>query len=307
MRKPKPTEGARQSESDSESDLEDADAVMERLPDDTTSLLDFARASQGILLLLVLKQHLKNLYGFSDSKIQKYSPTESAKVYDKAVNRKSSVNFSPRQTIDFLQNDEIRDEMTYELKRKIVKQFLDFKLLMEHLDPDEEDEEGETSANVRNKAITALLGGAATSPRNHHTVDSEYEDSDGEERTPGASRRGRRAADSADLLSTNMNESVSALDIIAIHCPKYRDRPQIARVIQRNSDGYSIHWMAGSYSSSWTEAKRRDGRKLVPWVDTIRETDIIYKKITLTSGNKLNHKVAQTLRSLYAAKDRNSS
>uniref|UniRef100_A0A8C1E259 Nipped-B protein n=2 Tax=Cyprinus carpio TaxID=7962 RepID=A0A8C1E259_CYPCA len=294
-------------ESESDSDLEDADAVMERLPDDTTSLLDFARASQGILLLLVLKQHLKNLYGFSDSKIQKYSPTESAKVYDKAVNRKSSVYFSPRQTIEFLQNDEVHDEMTYELKRKIVKQYLDFKLLMEHLDPDEEDEEGETSANVRNKAITALLGGAATSPRNHHTVDSEDEDSDGEERTPGASRRGRRAADSADLLLTNMNESVSVLDIIAIHCPKYRDRPQIARVIQRNSDSYRIHWMAGSYSSSWTEAKRRDGRKLVPWVDTIRETDIIYKKITLTSGNKLNHKVAQTLRSLYAAKDRNSS
>uniref|UniRef100_A0A8C1KPT1 Nipped-B protein n=1 Tax=Cyprinus carpio TaxID=7962 RepID=A0A8C1KPT1_CYPCA len=307
VRKPKPMEGAKQPESESDSDLEDADAVMERLPDDTTSLLDFARASQGILLLLVLKQHLKNLYGFSDSKIQKYSPTESAKVYDKAVNRKSSVYFSPRQTIEFLQNDEVHDEMTYELKRKIVKQYLDFKLLMEHLDPDEEDEEGETSANVRNKAITALLGGAATSPRNHHTVDSEDEDSDGEERTPGASRRGRRAADSADLLLTNMNESVSVLDIIAIHCPKYRDRPQIARVIQRNSDSYRIHWMAGSYSSSWTEAKRRDGRKLVPWVDTIRETDIIYKKITLTSGNKLNHKVAQTLRSLYAAKDRNSS
>uniref|UniRef100_A0A671KB38 Nipped-B protein n=1 Tax=Sinocyclocheilus anshuiensis TaxID=1608454 RepID=A0A671KB38_9TELE len=307
VRKPKPTECARQSESDSDSDLEDADAVMERLPDDTTSLLDFARASQGILLLLVLKQHLKNLYGFSDSKIQKYSPTESAKVYDKAVNRKSSINFSPRQTIDFLHNDEVHNDMTYELKRKIVKQYLDFKLLMEHLDPDEEDEEGETSANVRNKAITALLGGAGTSPRNHHTVDSEDEDSDGEERTPGASRRGRRSADSADLLLTNMNESVSALDIIAIHCPKYRDRPQIARVIQRNGDGYRIHWMAGSYSSSWAEAKRRDGRKLVPWVDSIRETDIIYKKITLTSGNKLNHKVAQTLRSLYAAKDRNSS
>uniref|UniRef100_A0A9J8A1X0 Nipped-B protein n=1 Tax=Cyprinus carpio carpio TaxID=630221 RepID=A0A9J8A1X0_CYPCA len=189
VRKPKPTEGARQSESDSDTDLEDADAVMERLPDDTTSLLDFARASQGILLLLVLKQHLKNLYGFSDSKIQKYSPTESAKVYDKAVNRKSSVNFSPRQTIDFLHNDEVHDDMTYELKRKIVKQYLDFKLLMEHLDPDEEDEEGETSANVRNKAITALLGGAGTSPRNHHTVDSEDEDSDGEERTPGVRER----------------------------------------------------------------------------------------------------------------------
>ncbi|XP_051518111.1 nipped-B-like protein A isoform X2 [Myxocyprinus asiaticus] len=306
VRKPKPVEEAGVTVSDSDSDLDDADAVMERLPDDTSSLLDFARASQGILLLLVLKQHLKNLYGFSDSKIQKYSPTESAKVYDKAVNRKMSVHFSPRQTIDFLHNDDVHDGVTYELKRKIVKQYLDFKLLMEHLDPDEEDEEGETSANVRNKAITALLGGAA-SPRNHHTADSEDEESDGEERTPGASRRGRRAGDSGDLLLANMSESVSALDIIAIHCPKYKDRPQIARVIQRNSDSYSIHWMAGSYSSPWAEAKRRDGRKLVPWVDTIKETDIIYKKITLTSGNKLNHKVAQTLRALYAAKDRNSS
>lgn len=54
--------------SDSESELEadDVDKVMDRLPDNPMPLLDFANASQGILLLLVLKQHLKNLYGFSD-------------------------------------------------------------------------------------------------------------------------------------------------------------------------------------------------------------------------------------------------
>uniref|UniRef100_A0AAR2LL27 Nipped-B protein n=1 Tax=Pygocentrus nattereri TaxID=42514 RepID=A0AAR2LL27_PYGNA len=294
--------------SDSDSDLENADAVMERLPDDTAPLLDFARASQGILLLLVLKQHLKNLYGFSDGKIQKYSPSESAKVYDKAVNRKSSVHFSPRQTIDFLSTSDVRSELTEQLKRKIVKQYLDFKLLMEHLDPDEEEEEGEASAAVRNKAITALLGApGGGSPRNHHAPDSEEDDSEGDDRTPGASRRGRRAADSTDVLQANLNESVSALDIIAIHWPRYKDRPQLARVIQRTSEGYSVQWMAGSYSSPWSEAKRRDGRKLVPWMETIRESDIVYKKITLTSGNKLSHKLAQTLRGIYANRDRNSS
>lgn len=54
--------------SDSDTDLEadDVDKVMDRLPDNPMPLLDFANASQGILLLLVLKQHLKNLYGFSD-------------------------------------------------------------------------------------------------------------------------------------------------------------------------------------------------------------------------------------------------
>lgn len=51
---------------DSDSDLEDEDAVFDRLPENPNPLLDFASASQGILLLLVLKQHLKNLYGFSD-------------------------------------------------------------------------------------------------------------------------------------------------------------------------------------------------------------------------------------------------
>lgn len=55
---------------------------------------------------------------------------------------------------------------------------------MEHLDPDEEDEEGEASASThaRNKAITALLGGS--SPKNN-AADSYDEDSDGDEKMPG--------------------------------------------------------------------------------------------------------------------------
>lgn len=101
----------------------------------------------------------------------------------------------------------------------------------------------------------------------------------------------------------NLHERVKAMDIIALCCPKFKDRPQIARVIQRIKTGYSIHWMTGSYSGSWAEVKKREGRKKVPWVDTIKESDIIYKKISFASGQKLSNKVAQTLRDLYAAKD----
>ena len=61
-----PAEKKADTESESDTELEDINVVMERLPEDTAPLLDFARASQGILLLLVLKQHLKALYGFSD-------------------------------------------------------------------------------------------------------------------------------------------------------------------------------------------------------------------------------------------------
>ncbi|XP_073322109.1 nipped-B-like protein A isoform X2 [Pagrus major] len=308
----KPVAASSESESDIDDlDLEDVDKVMRLLPDNPSGLLDFANAVQGILLLLVLKQHLKNQYGFSDSKIQKYSPTESAKVYDKAVNRKNNVNFHPRQTIDFISNNMAHATLTNEVKRRVVRQYLDFKVLMEHLDPDEEDEEGEASAsaNIRNKAINALLGGlgplSGPSPRNQAGPETDDDDSEGDERTPGSSRRSRRAGDSSD--PGRMSETVDAMDVIALWCPKYKDRPQIARVVQKTSNGYSIHWMAGSYSGPWAEAKKRDGRKQVPWVDTIKESDIIFKKIALTSNHKLSNKVVQTLRSLYAAREGGAS
>ncbi|XP_023610781.1 nipped-B-like protein isoform X5 [Myotis lucifugus] len=306
----RPRKSRKRVDSDSDSDAEDdINSVMKCLPENSAPLIEFANVSQGILLLLMLKQHLKNLCGFSDSKIQKYSPSESAKVYDKAINRKTGVHFHPKQTLDFLRSDMANSKITEDVKRSIVKQYLDFKLLMEHLDPDEEEEEGEVSAstNARNKAITSLLGGG--SPKNNATAETEDDESDGEDRgggTSGSLRRSKRNSDSTEL-AAQMNESVDVMDVIAICCPKYKDRPQIARVVQKTSSGFSVQWMAGSYSGSWTEAKRRDGRKLVPWVDTIKESDIIYKKIALTSANKLTNKVVQTLRSLYAAKDGTSS
>lgn len=60
-----------------------------------------------------------------NSKIQKYSPTESAKVYDKAVNRKSNVHFNPRQTVDFIANNMAHATLTNDVKKRIIKQYLD--------------------------------------------------------------------------------------------------------------------------------------------------------------------------------------
>lgn len=46
-------------------------------------------------------------------------------MYDKAVNRKTNVHFNPRQTLDFLTNSLSNAELTYEVKRRIVRQYLD--------------------------------------------------------------------------------------------------------------------------------------------------------------------------------------
>lgn len=66
-----------------------------------------------------------NFFVFWNSKIQKYSPTESAKVYDKAVNRKNNVHFHPRQTLDFIHNNMAHASLTNEIKRHVVRQYLD--------------------------------------------------------------------------------------------------------------------------------------------------------------------------------------
>ncbi len=67
----------------------------------------------------------QTIFFSSCSKIQKYSPTESAKVYDKAVNRKNNVHFHPRQTIDFISNNMANATLTNDVKRRIVRQYLD--------------------------------------------------------------------------------------------------------------------------------------------------------------------------------------
>ncbi|KAK2182554.1 hypothetical protein NP493_348g00029 [Ridgeia piscesae] len=64
-------------------DDEELNTLLERMPEDTTALPNLFKMSQGCILLLMLKQHLKELYRFTDnidlSKIHCYSPTEQAK------------------------------------------------------------------------------------------------------------------------------------------------------------------------------------------------------------------------------------
>lgn len=79
----------------------------------------------GISKFLEFHDICNPLFFCPNSKIQKYSPTESAKVYDKAVNRKNNIHFHPRQTVDFISNNMAHASLTNEVKRHIVRQYLD--------------------------------------------------------------------------------------------------------------------------------------------------------------------------------------
>lgn len=52
---------------DEEEDDEVAETLLAQLPEDTRPLSVAMRQARGCLLLLVLKQHLKQLYGFTDA------------------------------------------------------------------------------------------------------------------------------------------------------------------------------------------------------------------------------------------------
>lgn len=134
-------EGAVATRNEDEEEDEDEETLMSRIPDDCSALQQVLTASQGCLLLLVLKQHLKTLYGFNDAKITQYSPSESSKIYEKAVNRKSNHKFNPKATIQKIKEGTPPANLDEEGRRALVNEYLEFKTLIMNLDPDDADDD----------------------------------------------------------------------------------------------------------------------------------------------------------------------
>lgn len=118
-------------------DDEDVQLLCARLPQDMSVLQDSMVAAQACMLLLFVKQTLKDTYGFTDGRIQQYSPNESAKTYEKALNRKSGVRFKPAPALEALEAEGGTERDGEEL----VQRYLDFKQLMLTIDPDEGDDD----------------------------------------------------------------------------------------------------------------------------------------------------------------------
>lgn len=123
---------------------------------------------------------------FVDSKIALYSPSESAKVYEKSLNRKNNSRFHPKAALHKLQKDTNSEAILDEkAKRELIAEYLEvfsrtnchilwlsnsythyfivfqFKQLIISLDRDEEDEEDKKSlpaAKVNNVYSAANTG-----------------------------------------------------------------------------------------------------------------------------------------------------
>ncbi|XP_030756621.1 nipped-B protein [Sitophilus oryzae] len=132
---------------------DDEEALAARVPENSSHLQAYLTAAQGCLLLLMLKQHIKDVYGLSDSKIQLYSPCEAVKVYEKTISRRSNALFNPKTTLQKLKEGCPPEYLDEEGRRDLIRQYLDFKQLMLQLDPDDAEED-------ENRVLTALGGNA---------------------------------------------------------------------------------------------------------------------------------------------------
>ncbi|KRF81724.1 nipped-B protein isoform X1 [Drosophila virilis] len=136
-------------------DEDDPHVLFSRLPENMTEIKKCITSAQACMLLLVLKEHLKEMYGLTDSKISRYSPSEQ-KLYEKAVTRRSVADFNPRTTIDVIKKQHIQNysstesdcfsrELTSDEKLDLVIKYLDFKQLMLKLDPEDADSDADES------------------------------------------------------------------------------------------------------------------------------------------------------------------
>ncbi|KAK8753828.1 hypothetical protein OTU49_001786 [Cherax quadricarinatus] len=124
-------------------DEDDVEVYMSRLPPSLTPLVDCINASQGCLLLLMLKDYLKEIYGITDGKITQYSPSDTSKQYEKSSSRKSSAKFNPKPILKRLKEEPSQDiDSVDDTRPKIdlINQYLNFKALMLKIDPDDDDD-----------------------------------------------------------------------------------------------------------------------------------------------------------------------
>ncbi|GFS10541.1 nipped-B-like protein [Elysia marginata] len=201
-----------------EEEDDNPESLLNKLPEDIKPLNDVMHLSQGCILLLVLKQHLKEMYGLTEGKIHRYSPTEAAKVYEKPLNRKTLPIFEPQHTLQILRSHYEEDSRSDEEKRqKLVEDFLEFRDLMMSIDPTEDDDSGdELRTGGRNSAP-----GANKSPS--HLSDS------GE----GVSRSGEPTAEADQVqerLGTNLTTSGYSENLSGSSSPAAAKSPKISQL-----------------------------------------------------------------------------
>ena len=91
--------------------------------------------------------------------------------------------------------------------------------------------------------------------------------------------------------------------LVALNVENCQLRPLIARIETVHHDSLDVVWLEGSYTRGWKVAKKKDGRNLIEWTDTVPKSSIILFDFQLTKSNRLRKATVEHLKQAYAKLD----
>lgn len=102
-----------------------------------------------------------------------------------------------------------------------------------------------------------------------------------------------------DVLNVESMEGLQVGQLVALNVENCALRPLLARVLSTSDSHLEITWLEGSYTGIWKVAKRKAGRTLVDWTDTVPKESVILFDFELTKTNKLRKATVKHLKATY--------
>ena len=106
-----------------------------------------------------------------------------------------------------------------------------------------------------------------------------------------------------NVLTVDNMDTIDKGQLVALNVENCHLRPLIAKVLEVNADMVDVVWLEGSYTRSWKVAKRKEGRTLVDWVDSVPKSSILLFDFQLTKTNRLRKATIEHLKQAYTKLD----
>ena len=130
------------------------------------------RSTKSMMLLLLLKSYVKDVYYLNDTKILEYDHTESMKITDRPIiTRKLNVNFEPKCILETIKPMNTYDR--FEKRRQLIKDFAEFKRYLLAYDNDIEDTLQSMSDLLPGTIAKGKKKGGGTNRRRKVMIDSD--------------------------------------------------------------------------------------------------------------------------------------
>jgi len=91
--------------------------------------------------------------------------------------------------------------------------------------------------------------------------------------------------------------------LVALNVMNCDQRPLVARVTDINGDNLDIVWLEGSYTRPWKVARKKEGRAVVDWTDTVPKSSVILFDFKLTNTSRLRKATVEHLKDVYSKID----